>query len=87
MADSSAPAPAEAASEAPTSTAPARRWPLAGVVAGGVVLSAAVHIALVGTVLIFGARGRGPDPVKSPVPAYSHFSMKISSSVTNPACS
>jgi outer membrane biosynthesis protein TonB len=66
MADSSgAPAPAEATRAAPTSATPVRRWRLAGVVAGGVAVSAAVHIALVGTVLILGARGREPDPVKA----------------------
>jgi hypothetical protein len=74
MADSSAPAPAEATSEAPTSDAasegstsatPARRWRLAGFVAGSVAVSAAVHLALVGTVLVLGSWGRPPAPVKA----------------------
>jgi len=60
MAESSAPAPTEA-----TKVAPPGRWRLAGVVAGGLAVSAAIHLALVGTVLILGTRGGGPEPVKA----------------------
>ena len=60
MAESSAPASAEATNETPSG-----RWRLAGVVAGGLAVSAAVHVALVGTVLILGSRGGGPEPVKA----------------------
>jgi hypothetical protein len=83
MADSGASAPAEATGEATqealneapdaasTSAAPVRRWPLAGFVAGGAaisgVISIAVHVALVGTVLVLGSWGRPPAPDK-PVP-------------------
>ncbi|HLH89666.1 MAG TPA: hypothetical protein VKX28_14530 [Xanthobacteraceae bacterium] len=79
MADSSAPAPVEATSEATSeslsetsseasiSASPVRRWGLAGLVAGGTAIwvSVAVHVALVGTVLVLGSWGRPPAPDKA----------------------
>ena len=65
MADSSAPAPAEAASEAPATAPPLRRWRLAGLVtAAGLAVSAAIHLVLLGTVLVLGSWGRAPAPAK-----------------------
>jgi len=57
--------PVLAASETPPAPPPAR-WRLAsGVVAGGLAVSAAIHVALVGTVLVMGSWGKPPEPVKA----------------------
>jgi hypothetical protein len=58
----SVPAPVPAVNEAPPA-----RWRLAGgVVAGGLAVSAAIHVVLVGTVLVVGSWGKPPPaPVKA----------------------
>src|SRR6185503_17415410 len=59
--DGGTPTPTPATNETPPT-----RWRLAGVVAaGGLAVSAAVHVALVGTVLVMGSWGRPPAPVKA----------------------
>jgi len=56
-------APAPATNEAPPLPT---RWRLAGgVVAGGLAVSAVVHVVLVGTVLVMGSWGKAPEPVKA----------------------
>jgi outer membrane biosynthesis protein TonB len=57
-----APAPATKAAD----ETPPARWRFAsGIVAGGLAVSAAIHVALVGAVLVMGAQGRPPAPVKA----------------------
>ncbi len=57
---------ASTTSEPATSETPPARWRWAsGVVAGGLAASVAVHLALVGTVLVMGSWGRPPAPVKA----------------------
>jgi outer membrane biosynthesis protein TonB len=52
--------------EPATSEAPPARWRFAGgVVAGGLAVSLAVHVVLVGTVLVIGSWGKPPAPIKA----------------------